>query len=363
MEKNCFGKNLFFLRKQKNLTQQEVADRLGVTDKAVSKWENGGSYPDITLLPALARIFGQTVDSLLSSDEEPDREEMNRLEHECAARFTDGDFAGALEHCRKTAEKYPENRELSLRVGTVIPCFLTGEEEEQREALELSDRLLETAMRSDEPAIRDSARQMLATNRMRENRYDEAEKLLNGIPRSEAHPEGLLPAVYLLQGKLDEAELLQQRNLLKSVLQAESSLGSLISVALRRKRNEDALKLVKMQEALTELFSIQEFFGIQNEQAYAGIDAAMEKKEETLLHLKRYLEAAARFYGKREKPPQVCDLWIFNRLPSEKDTIPCSITGEQIAESVEQNPKFAFLRDDPEFREMLRSFREKEIPG
>ena len=52
-----FGQRLQKLRKQKNMTQGDFADRLGVTAQAVSKWENDLSYPDITLIPTIATIF------------------------------------------------------------------------------------------------------------------------------------------------------------------------------------------------------------------------------------------------------------------------------------------------------------------
>ena len=56
------------LRKSKGMTQQDVADRLGVSNKAVSKWECDDGYPDISILPAIAELYGVTVDELLRGE-------------------------------------------------------------------------------------------------------------------------------------------------------------------------------------------------------------------------------------------------------------------------------------------------------
>lgn len=59
------GKRIEKLRKKSGMTQQSLAQKLDVTDKAVSKWENGAGYPDITVLPKLVALFGVTVDYLM----------------------------------------------------------------------------------------------------------------------------------------------------------------------------------------------------------------------------------------------------------------------------------------------------------
>ena len=59
------GKTILKLRKKRGITQAELADKLNISDKTVSKWENGQSYPDILLLPQIASIFGITIDKLL----------------------------------------------------------------------------------------------------------------------------------------------------------------------------------------------------------------------------------------------------------------------------------------------------------
>ena len=63
------GKTIRKYRKEKGMTQEEMANRLGVTTPAVNKWENENSYPDITLLAPIARLLGISLDTLLSFQE------------------------------------------------------------------------------------------------------------------------------------------------------------------------------------------------------------------------------------------------------------------------------------------------------
>ena len=65
MNSENFGKMISKLRKKAGLTQAELASRLNVTDKAISKWENGGAEPGIENLKALANLYGVTVDELV----------------------------------------------------------------------------------------------------------------------------------------------------------------------------------------------------------------------------------------------------------------------------------------------------------
>ena len=64
------GKRIGMLRRQKGLKQDELADKLGVSPQAVSKWENDQTCPDISLLPELAKILELSVDELLSGKQE-----------------------------------------------------------------------------------------------------------------------------------------------------------------------------------------------------------------------------------------------------------------------------------------------------
>ena len=65
MDSKSIGKTIAALRKRIGLTQSELAERLNISNKAVSKWENGQGYPDISLFPALAALFGVSIDYLM----------------------------------------------------------------------------------------------------------------------------------------------------------------------------------------------------------------------------------------------------------------------------------------------------------
>ena len=68
MDNKKFGKFILQLRKEKGWTQQEFADKIFVTDKAVSKWERGLCFPDISLMIPIAELFSISVSELLKGE-------------------------------------------------------------------------------------------------------------------------------------------------------------------------------------------------------------------------------------------------------------------------------------------------------
>ena len=79
MNKHSIGKTIAELRKAKGWTQVELAERLNISDKAVSKWERGETYPDISLLQPLAYFFGVTLDELMGYDQKKVQAEIDNV--------------------------------------------------------------------------------------------------------------------------------------------------------------------------------------------------------------------------------------------------------------------------------------------
>lgn len=113
MEKQSLGETICLLRKQKGMTQAALAYKLGVTDKAVSKWERNLSYPDISLFPGLADVLGVTTDDLLR--EYTDEERPSRLSEVFGMSHDIRTPLHIIIGCAAMAASCPEDRERLLR--------------------------------------------------------------------------------------------------------------------------------------------------------------------------------------------------------------------------------------------------------
>lgn len=82
MKKQSFGDMVAALRKEKGMTQLELAEKMGVTDKAVSKWERDLSFPDVSSIPRLAELFDISVDQLMQVRKyEGQKSEHSKIAH------------------------------------------------------------------------------------------------------------------------------------------------------------------------------------------------------------------------------------------------------------------------------------------
>ena len=107
-------------RKNKDMTQEELAKRLGVTAPAVNKWENGNSLPDITLLAPIARLLGITTDILLSFRDELTGDELRAIIYELDSMLKEKPYGEVFLWAKKKLEEYPNCEELILQIAIVL---------------------------------------------------------------------------------------------------------------------------------------------------------------------------------------------------------------------------------------------------
>lgn len=114
------GENLKSLRKNADLTQDEIAEMLGVSPQSVSKWERGDTYPDITLLPSIANIFKISVDALIGMDRICNTEARNAIFKEEHSLLQQGNHRAASEVLEGALKTFPNDESLMSELALAL---------------------------------------------------------------------------------------------------------------------------------------------------------------------------------------------------------------------------------------------------
>lgn len=123
-----FGENLKKLRKSKDLTQETLAEFLGMSFQSVSKWERGETYPDITMLPVIASFFGVTVDSLLGTDNIEKEKQINEYNDNYMRMLNESRFVEARDMLKVATVEFPGNYDLLAKYMNMLICAQTDGE-------------------------------------------------------------------------------------------------------------------------------------------------------------------------------------------------------------------------------------------
>ena len=198
----------------KKLTQEQMAGYLGVTAPAVNKWEKGTSYPDITLLPALARLLHTDLNTLLSFQED----------------LSDREIALFLN----------ELSELSEKEGV--------------------ETLYVRALDSSDSAIQNQAKAMLISRYMGRKEYERAQELLNSLPEQDFFDKKQIQVNLLIElGKLGEAAKAAEEKLLSATNEIHATLMSLMEIAIKEDRIDDAEYIANVSKKGADLFDLWEY--------------------------------------------------------------------------------------------------------
>ncbi|MDF2934699.1 MAG: family transcriptional regulator [Paenibacillaceae bacterium] len=259
MEKSNMGDVVFALRKKRGLTQEQLAAKVGVSAGAVSKWETGGSSPDIFLLSPLARALDTTPDELLSFHRELPEEELMRIKEELRNLYLfHSDEAGETA-AERYMKEYPNSGRLKLVAAGLAQMYLGIRENMPEELAEAKLRrcleLLCEAAESCGYERREEALFVSAGIHMRLNEPEAAEALLLKLPSSRgAEPMSLYPAVLLKLGKFRQIEELCQRQLLHHVTLSSVMLSYLAQAADGEGREQEKLTYLAAVHQLELLF-------------------------------------------------------------------------------------------------------------
>ena len=188
--------NLKKYRIIKNLTQEDVAEYLQITPQSVSKWERGESYPDITLLPALANIFETSIDLLIGMDTIRAEETRYHIHKKAVEYQRRGDYDSAEKTYRDALLIYPNKSGMILGLASTLA--LMGNTEE---AIELMEKGLSISINEKQKS---TMRATLCFLYLKAGYVDKANRLASELPHIRESREVIQP---LIQQSLTESEI------------------------------------------------------------------------------------------------------------------------------------------------------------
>ncbi|MFA5561646.1 MAG: helix-turn-helix transcriptional regulator, partial [Eubacteriales bacterium] len=148
------GEKLKYLRKKRDLTQEQLAEYFGVSFQAISKWETNSAMPDISMFPILANFYGVTTDELLGVDISKTNDKINAYLNKADELYKAWKLKDMVDVARKACAEFPGNDKvlyyLAWSLGQAQNVIRT-KSENLNEAIKIAERILsdstDTAMR------------------------------------------------------------------------------------------------------------------------------------------------------------------------------------------------------------------------
>jgi len=291
MNKLQIGETILHLRKERNLTQDQLAMMVGVSAGAVSKWETGNSTPDISLLAPLARALSTTVDILLSFQQELSETEADDIKQELAEVFLHQGFAAGEAKCHKYLNEYPNSIHLKFTVASLIQVYSMMADDHSEEFIIKKRQdalaLLQQVAASKESKYASIALFLIASIQMMLENYEASEKALNELPQRPVNPRALYPTLLLKQGKTEEAMNLCRRIFLQDLNQIYLTLTTMANISKKEQNYEKAFFYL---DAISKLFNIFKLGLNSASYNYSKLYIEAEQKEEAATWFKTYVE-------------------------------------------------------------------------
>ena len=254
------GNKIRELRKQRGITQEQLAACIGVSFQAVSKWENQIALPDITLAPVLASYFGVSMDELFAYNCDSVDAEIRSIVDE-ACRYRESDPSKSREILEQGLRKYPQNESLLINLLYVLNYTKNPDE-----TIAVSHSLIE---RTNAASIKYDALRFLAYAYKAKGDLKSAEAAISQIP--EIYFTKLTEMAFLLEGKPKyEAADKQKWVSFENLLQMMAKLAEYYE---EEGRNVDA---VREYEKAVDLIAVM------GHSAYDSYSAYFKKKIENL---------------------------------------------------------------------------------
>jgi len=364
--------NLVRFRRERKITQEQLAEFIGVTKASVSKWETGQSTPDIMILPQLAAYFDVTIDELIGYAPQLSKEQIQKLYQDFAKDFSCRPFAEVLAKTQTYVKQYYSCYPFLSQICALwLNHFTLAEDPEKRREV-LSDicdlcehikkHCKNISIYNDMTPIQSVAFLQLGRT---QDVIDLLEDSCNPVKLSaDSHKSLLLSQAYLLSGNIEKADSILQISMYDNILSLLGNAANYLAIHVNDLNvcEQTIARIGKLIEAY-HLPGLHPNNTASFEYQAAICYLAHNKKEEALTHAANFVTCLSTLFADWQVPLHGDDYFIkiepwFAMLdngaaaPRSK-----SLVLQDIAKSFD-HPAFTVLQGDPAFEKLKRKLKE-----
>ncbi len=369
MKELNISKTITAKRKEKAVTQDELAAYIGVSKASVSKWETGLSYPDITFLPQLAAYFNISIDELLGYEPQMTKGDISKLYKYMTQSFSKKPFEEVMEECRQIIKKYYSCFPLLMAMAVLFVnhYMLAGDKERQEEVLNQAVELCKR-IKSEEADtfLVNEANSIEAVCALLLNQPGEVIDLLEGTLKATLTNESVLASAYHMKGEPDKSREVLQVGIYQHLMITLDLLTSYMMLFTSQPERFDSILNRNLSIAdVFELDSLNPGLILRTYLCAAQGYAVQNRPEESISMLSRYAEICInesseltlhgdKFFDSLDK--WFSDLDFGGQPPRDAKVIKASML-----QAIDNNPAFTILMEYPRYKSILEKL--KKIAG
>lgn len=366
MKEINIGRILMQNRHKKGITQDELAEYIGVSKASVSKWETAATYPDITFLPRLAAFFDISIDELMGYEPQMDRDDIRKLYQELTRDFSEKPFEEVMAHCRDIAGKYFSCAPLLFQIGALFVnhCMLSESPESVKAVLEEARQLFCRVREiSKDTELVSQAICMDALCLLQLGKPEEVFELLEPLESIRLNPGPLLASAFQMTGNVTEAKRILQAGIYSSLLELLNLLSSYMTCCTDTPlMYEETFRRLMLTAKTFDLQSLYPGLLLTLELSAAQGFCALNEKARAMDILESCVELIL-----SDKNPltlhgdsyfTLLDEWLDRCLPLGS-SLPRNETviRRSMVEAVANNAAFEPLKEEPRFQKLLRRLK------
>ena len=345
------GTTIKKLRREKDMTQEQLAEYLGITANAVSQWECDRTAPDISQLPVLAYILEVSTDEILGVDARKYKEAVYKIIEEQSQHYASGNFEKCVEILRKGLSNYPKSYLLMAKLAHSLSC-LGGHD---KEVISLCTQVIDGCTDNE---IRDCAFQDLIYNHKNGGRIDKAIQYAKKMSHTWVSQEEMM--LNLLTGK---EEIDQRMDYIKFCSNRLMMSLNFLSKQTDYYTIEERIALAKQSAAVAEIlypdgdYHYVACLALRAYEIIAKLYAQLNDVEETLYALEKMCEFTIHFDTYDENAlntsPAVRGYRDGGWIPDKEGNRSFFVLNK-----IENERLFDFIRDEQRYHDVVKNLKE-----